>query len=64
MPLCENGVRRGAAMTKLKLELWIDQKDKIISFAPVPDWSHQIFDSEQTMLERLDRFIMHGFRFQ
>ena len=48
-------------MTK---ELWIDYDDKIISFKPIAHWFYQLFDSEAAILEKLDFFILRGFRFQ
>lgn len=46
------------------LELWMDVKNKIISFQQVPDWLHQEYETEQRIWEQLEHFIGLGFRFQ
>ena len=51
-------------MTKLKLEMWIDYEEKIISFMRVIGWFHQSFKSEKDMLEQLELFTIQGFHFQ
>ena len=51
-------------MTRLRLEMWINNADKIISFTPVADWLHQPFDSENAMMKGLEYFVRCDFRFQ
>lgn len=48
----------------MKLELWINEQDKIISFQEISEWLHQVFESEESIHRQLERFIALGFRFQ
>ena len=45
-------------------EMWTNDEEKIISFLPILDWRYELFASEEDVLEWLDFFVSHGFRFQ
>ena len=50
--------------SQLQLELWIDFKQKIISFRQTEGWEPLRFENQDALLEQLECFSSQGFRFQ